>query len=253
MKTSMSTVSLLLAGLFASAPALAQGESDATAAPVQSESNPRPAVAPGETSTTPTLARSQSNPTPAVSHTLASVPVVPTGFAVQVGGGVTAFSRQATRDTFGTGGYWDARAIFGTRSFFGAELAYIGSARDAGAAGLMGNAKLLGDGAELAVRANLPIERDDILVEPFVFGGAGWTYFQVVNEDSNTSSVKEHVNALTIPFGAGVSAAYDHFTVDARFTYRPVFDDKLVPQTGGGRDHEDLQNWSAGLTLGYEL
>ena len=91
------------------------------------------------------------------------------------------------------------------------------------------------------------------MVEPFVFGGAGWTYFQVVNEDSNTSSLKQHANALSIPFGTGVSAAFDHFTVDARFTYRPVFDDKLVPQTGGGRDHEDLQNWSAGLTLGYEL
>ncbi len=47
--------------------------------------------------------------------------------------------------------------------------------------------------------------------------------------------------------------AYDHVTVDARFAYRPVFDDKLVPLTGGQRDHEDLQNWSAGLTVGDEL
>jgi hypothetical protein len=201
----------------------------------------------------PALAQEASNPTPAVSRSLASIPVVPTGLAFQVGGGVTGFSRQATRDTFGTGGYWDARGILGSRSFVGAELAYVGSARDATAGGLMGNAALLGDGAELAVRVNLPIERERLLIEPFVFGGAGWTYYQVVNADSNTSSIKDHANALSIPFGTGLSAAYNHFTVDARFTYRPVFDDKLVRLTSGDRDHEDLQNWSAGLTLGYEL
>ena len=220
MKASTVRTSLILAGLFAAAPALAQEE---------------------------------SNPTPAVSRSLASVPVVPTGLAFQVGGGVTGFSRQTTRDTFGTGGYWDARAIVGNRSFLGAELAYVGSARGATAGGLQGNAGLLGDGAELAVRVNLPIERERLLIEPFVFGGAGWTYYQIVNEDGNASNVKDHANALSIPFGAGLSAGYDHFIVDARFTYRPVFDDKLVRLTTGDRDHEDLQNWSAGLTVGYEL
>jgi hypothetical protein len=234
MKTSAIITSLALSGLFAAAPALAQedastGEGTNAATPIA----------------TPTVSSSRS---------LATMPVVPTGFAFQLGGGVTGFSRQATRNTFGTGGYWDARAILGSRSFLGAELAYIGSARDATASGLTGSAALLGDGAEAAVRVNLPIEATQhLLVEPFVFGGVGWTYYQIVNEDSNSSSVKDHANALSIPFGAGVSAAYNHFTVDARFTYRSVFDDKLVPLTGADRDHEDLQNWSAGLTVGYEL
>jgi hypothetical protein len=228
MKTSMLLTSLALSGLFAAAPAMAQ-EAQAT---------------PTADATPTTVSRSGS---------LATTPVVPTGFAFQVGGGVTAFSRQETRDTFGTGGYWDARAILGHRSFLGAEVAYVGSARDATAGGLTGNSRLLGNGAEAAVRVNLPIEQQRLLVEPFVFGGVGWTYYQVVNETSNASNVKDHANALSIPFGAGISAAYDHFTVDARFTYRSVFDDKLVPLTGGDRDHEDLQNWSAGLTVGYEL
>jgi len=225
--TSLAT-SLALSGMFAAAPALAQ----------QAEATPQPDATPT------TVSRSGS---------LATVPVVPTGFSFQVGGGVTAFSRQETRDTFGTGGYWDARAILGSRSFLGAELAYVGSARDATASGLTGNGRLLGNGAEAAVRVNLPIEQQRLLVEPFLFGGVGWTYYQVVNENGNSSNVKDHANALSIPFGAGISAAYDHFTVDARFTYRSVFDDKLVPLTGGDRDHEDLQNWSAGLTVGYEL
>ena len=58
-------------------------------------------------------------------------------------------------------------------------------------------------------------------------------------------------NAFVIPFGAGVSASYDHFLIDARFTYRGVFDDKLV--AAGNNDSLDLQNWSAGLTVGYQL
>ncbi len=230
MKTSTFITSVAVSGLFAAAPALAQqgGGAEGAATP------PDPSAA---------VVRSGS---------LATTPVVPAGFAFQLGGGVTSFSRQETRDTFGTGGYWDARAIFGTRSYLGAELAYVGSARNATASGLDGGS-LLGNGAEAAVRVNLPIEQQRLLIEPFVFGGVGWTYYQIVNQDSNVSNVKDHANALSIPFGAGVSAAYDHFTVDARFTYRSVFDDKLVPLTGGDRDHEDLQNWSAGLTVGYEL
>lgn len=212
------TGGLALSGLFAAAPALAQDSA-------------------------PTVSRGRS---------LAAMPVVPTGFVFQLGGGVTGFSRQATRDTFDTGGYWDARAILGSRSFLGAELAYLGSVRDATASGLNG-ASLLGNGAEAAVRVNLPIEQQRLLIEPFVFGGVGWTYYQIINDSNNGSGIKDNANALSIPFGAGLSAAYDHLTVEARFTYRPVFDDNLVPLTGGDRDHADLQNWSAGLTVGYEL
>jgi len=188
---------------------------------------------------------------PVVSRSLSTVPVAPTGFGLQVGGGVTAFTRHAARDQFGTGGYWDARAILGADSFLGAELAYVGSARDISAAGVTGNAALIGNGAEAVVRGNLPLAVGALRVEPFVFGGVGWTYYDIANSDSNTSAIKDHANALTVPFGAGVGLQYAHFLVDARFTYRAVFDDKLVPT--GGSDSLDLQNWSAGLTLGYEL
>jgi len=114
-----------------------------------------------------------------------------------------------------------------------------------------GNAALLGNGAEAVARGNLPLTAGALRVTPFLFGGVGWTYYNVVNSDSNTSNIKDHANALTIPFGAGVGLSYAHLLVDARFTYRAVFDDKLVPTTGG--DSLDLQNWSGGLTIGYQL
>ncbi len=182
----------------------------------------------------------------------AGVPVLPTGFAVQLGGGVTGFSRQETRDRFGTGGYWDVRGVLGQRSYLGAELAYVGSARGATAPGLADDAALIANGAEAAVRANLPLSLGQLRLTPFAFGGVGWSYYQMVNQANNTT-IKEHVNALTIPFGAGIGASFAGLTLDARFTYRPVFDDSLVPLNAGDRDHADLQNWAAGLTLGFEI
>lgn len=181
------------------------------------------------------------------------VPVAPTGFALQLGGGVTGFSRQGARDTFGVGGYWDARAVLGTRSFLGAELAYVGSARDIKATGVAGNAALMGDGAEALVRGNLPMHAGPTMITPYLFGGVGWTYYQIVNNDGpNSSGIKDHANALTVPFGTGVSVSYNHLLADARFTYRATADDKLVPTTGSD-DHLDLQNWSAGATVGYQF
>jgi hypothetical protein len=186
-----------------------------------------------------------------ISRAQTPTPVVPTGYALQAGGGVTGFTRQESRDRFGTGGYWDVRAVLGTRSILAAELAYVGSAREAGATGLDDNAALVGNGAEAVARANLPLHVGNLHLAPFVFGGAGWTYYQVVNSDRNTSTVKDNANAFVIPFGAGLSAGYDHFIVDARFTYRAVFDDDLVAM--GSDDHADLQNWAAGVTVGYQF
>jgi hypothetical protein len=200
----------------------------------------------------PALAQtSNTNEGGNVSRSLSAVPVVPTGFGLQLGGGVTGFSRQDARDRFGTGGYWDLRAVLGTDSFLGGELAYVGSARGASATGLTGDAALLGNGAEAVARANLPLQAGSLRLEPFLFGGVGWTHYQLVNSDSNSSGIKDNAEAFVVPFGAGLSATYDHFIIDARFTYRAVFDDKLVPT--GNNDSLDLQNWSAGLTVGYQL
>jgi hypothetical protein len=227
MKTHTLTGTLVLAALVA-APALAQTSSN-------SGSNNN----------------SSSSSEQTVSRALSTVPVAPTGLGLQLGGGVTGFTRHDARDRFGTGGYWDLRAVLGTDSFLGAELAYVGSAREVNAAGVTGNAALVGNGAEAVARVNLPLSAGALRVSPFLFGGVGWTYYNIVNSDTNTSNIKDHANALTIPFGAGVSLAYDHFIVDGRFTYRAVFDDKLVPT--GSNDSLDLQNWSGGLTLGYQL
>src|SRR4051812_47150904 len=52
----------------------------------------------------------------------------PMGTSFQLGGGVTNFASQRTRDLTSPGGYWDARAVVGTRTALGLELAYVGNA-----------------------------------------------------------------------------------------------------------------------------
>jgi hypothetical protein len=78
----------------------------------------------------------------------------------------------------------------------------------------------------------------------------GWTYYSFINGDVSSAAIKDNANAFVVPFGAGIGLAYQHFTLDARFTYRSVFDDDLIKT---GNDRLDLQNWGAGLTIGYEL
>lgn len=201
----------------------------------------------------PVLAHADT-PEPAVSERAApAVSIAPEGMALSLGGGVTGYTRSETRDALGTGGYWDLRAVYGTRSYLGAELAYIGTAREAAAGGLSQDAFLMGNGFEATARANLPLEAGRLRVAPFVFGGVGWSWLQVGDRDSNDDwTSKEEANALTIPFGAGVNLAYQRFTVEARFTYRPTFQQELKVLERGG-DEPDLQNWSAGLTVGYEF
>jgi len=173
------------------------------------------------------------------------------GVSVQAGGGVTNFTRQTARNAASTGGFWDARVVVGTRRLVGGEAAYVGSARGMNAAGVDSGAALLGNGAEAVLRLNAPVVNQGALFEPFVFGGIGWTHYSLMNAGNNTSNVAGADNVGTIPFGVGMAAAYHGFIADARFTYRPTFDNQLVALSGG--DHANLQNWAIGLQAGYEF
>jgi hypothetical protein len=201
----------------------------------------------------PALAQAKGFDEPTIAGgAVVAAPVLPRGFAIQAGGGVTGYSKQDARDLFGTGGYWDVRAIFGTDSFLGAEVAYVGSSRSVAAPGLVGsNMALMGNGAEANLRANLPLNVGPLGIEPYVFGGVGWTHYNVINADANSSLIQDHTDAGVVPFGAGFSVAYDQLMLDARFTYRSMFSNKLVAT--GTNDHLDMQNWSAGMTVGYRF
>jgi hypothetical protein len=102
------------------------------------------------------------------------------------------------------------------------------------------------------VRLNLPLLEGGVLIEPFAFGGVGWSHYYLSNLNSglvlsNTDDVG------TVPVGAGLAVASQNFLVETRFTYRSVFNDNQLVLAGVGRGPLGLDTWNVGLMLGYEF
>jgi hypothetical protein len=173
--------------------------------------------------------------------------VSPRGGGFFVGGGFEAFTNDSLRDMTGSGGYWSARIVAGMRQIVGVEAAYVGNARTIDALGLNGNARLISNGLEGALRLNIPIVswNQRSLLEPFGFVGLGWSHYNLTNNNLNTSNVASSDDIMTMPFGGGLAFGYGGFMADARFTYRKTYYNNLV--TGGG----DLDSWGVGGQIGF--
>jgi hypothetical protein len=175
------------------------------------------------------------------------------GTAVSIGGGVSNFTDDTARSLTSPGGEWNARAVVGTRSIVALEGAYEGSARNIDAAGLDTSSYLVSTGLEGALRLNAPVSIERGLVEPFVFGGLGWQNFNLAGDDTNTSSVEENDNVLTVPVGVGIAGGYGGLHLDGRFTYRYAVGSDMFGPTENGFDENSVSNWSLGAGLGFEF
>jgi len=274
----MKTISLLAAGVVALGWATARAEtspSAVTSGPpddgtmprphVNLDVDPAPAVVPAdETTTNVEVDTPPANADVNVGATLVPAPakrrqvrdsepgriyrssVSPHGGGLFVGGGFEDFTDNNLRSMTGVGGYWSARIVGGMRRIVGVEAAYIGNARDIDALGLSGSARLISNGAEGALRLNIPIVswNQMSLIEPFGFVGLGWSHFNVTTSRVNTSDVASSDDIMTVPFGGGFAFGYGGFVADARFTYRKTYYNNLV--SGGG----NLDSWGAGGQIG---
>lgn len=173
------------------------------------------------------------------------------GIGLSVGGGVSDFVDDDTEGLTDVGGTWDARLILGTRSMVALEAAYIGSASNIEALGLDNDALLMSNGVEGLVRVNV----GTFAVQPFVFGGAAWQRYSLVNEDFNTSSIENEDNVLAVPVGGGVSAYIPgtRILVDGRFTYRAIFDENMFDLVRASANGGDLDNWNVSARVGFEF
>src|SRR5262249_15111877 len=136
----------------------------------------------------PALAQSYTTPGYYQPEVKRAGPATGYGSTVTLGGGVMSFAGSGARGATSTGGSWDLRLGWGTRSIVGFEAAYVGSLNKLSVPGLDPNAVLLGTGAEGDLRLNAPFPTHDTLVEPFGFGGLGWTRFDIINDDFNSSA-----------------------------------------------------------------
>jgi hypothetical protein len=205
--------------------------------------NPAPVVVP-----VPAYAAPTADVGPTSSH-MKWMPTTGFGVGLFVGGGVTDYTGSVARADTNTGGSWTGRVTLGTRSIVGLEGSYIGGANSLHALG--GNATLVRNGIEGVLRINLPIMTHDSLLEPYIFGGAGWNGYRVTNYNSiTTASVTTGTdNTVSVPLGVGFTYGYHGFLADLRYTIRPTYDQSiLVNQTSSA-----LTNWDAGAMLGYEF
>jgi hypothetical protein len=161
-----------------------------------------------------------------------------------VGGGVTDFTKDAVKNRFGVGGGWDARLGLGTRSFVGAEVGYVGSFRTGAGA----DPDLATNGAEAVLRLQVPYVTGGWLVEPFAFGGIGWTRASLQDAPAG---LKTSDDVGVVPFGGGITVGYRRLLLDARFTYRSTFDEDLA--LAAGQAPMNLSQWGVSASVGYEF
>jgi hypothetical protein len=169
----------------------------------------------------------------------------PLGEYVLLGGGVTDFRDSAVRDRFGTGATWDARLGIGSRFYVGGELAYVGSNRSGTGAG----PDLTANGAEGVLRLQYPATAGSWLIEPFVFGGFGWSHLSLSHAPAAGLDSSDDVGV--VPFGGGITVGRGHFLLDARFTYRQNLDEDLRLAVNEGP--AKLSQWAVGASVGYEF
>jgi len=225
----------------------------ATVAMAEPEPEPAPAPPPPVVEVNPPAPQVQVVPMP-VPQTTAETDKPPSrvGVGVALGGGATGFSDQESRNLTDTGGTWEARASFGTRLPVAFEGAYVGSAQGLNALGLDRDALLVGNGAEGNLRLNLGTLR----VQPYLFGGAGWTHYSVERNNNITSSITSRTDdVFTVPAGAGLSFRIGRgLLLDLRGTYRWAFGaDILNASYVGTGKSAGLSNWNAAGHLGWEF
>jgi OmpA family len=176
------------------------------------------------------------------------VPPSVMGIQASVGGGAVGFIDQAVRNNVNTGGSWEARLTFGSRLPVAIEGAYIGSSQNIDALGLSTNSHLVGNGVEGDLRLNFT----NYMVQPYIFGGAGWTHYQVFNSVTNTSDITNHDDVGTVPLGAGLSIRPAKvFLIDVRGTYRAVFNDTMFDRVT--TTSNSMQNWNVAGRIGFEF
>lgn len=173
------------------------------------------------------------------------------GFSISAAGGLSVFSRSNARNFLDTGGTWDVRGVFGTRTLVGLEGAYVGSANGLDAPGGF-TRTLYGNGLEGSLRLNLM--RNGLVraeggargLQPYLLGGVGWTHYHLSNNIA-TASVDNSDDTIQVPVGGGLSYYFNNrMLLDARFAYRFAFSDNLIQGSS-------LDNYNVTARIGAEF
>lgn len=104
------------------------------------------------------------------------------------------------------------------------------------------------NGAEAVLRLQYPYLRQGWLIEPFAFGGIGWSRLSVRDAPAG---VEDSDDFGVVPFGGGVTFGRGRMLLDARFTYRTSFSEDVL--SAGGGSPVGLDQWAVNAAIGWEF
>jgi hypothetical protein len=169
-------------------------------------------------------------------------------WAVSLGLGVMNFTSSTAKDAADVGVAYEVRLGMGLRSQFGVEAAYIGSTQSINALGLAPGADLRSNGLEVLGRLNLAqfaaFDVGPMVVSPFLVAGAAFQRFSLANEGINTSNVAPNDNVFAIPLGVGIGGMTNRLMLDARWVWRPTFDNDMFRAPDGTSADASLSHWT---------
>jgi uncharacterized protein with beta-barrel porin domain len=203
-------------------------------------------AAAGATRADPIAAEASTSPSRA--------PFTQIGITLGIGGGLTNFTGSDMNSVVDVGGSWEVRSTIGTRLFLAGEFAYVGSRRNLSMPGVTGAADkphIFSHGLEGALRAQYPYLTGSWLIEPFAFGGLGWTHLGVDGSVPAASALRTSDDILVVPFGAGLSAVWNNIFMEGRFTWRATFNEDLLAKADGTA--AGMGSWGVGALVGYEF
>jgi len=164
------------------------------------------------------------------------------GIDVEAGGGFGGFLDNRVSNVTTSSGNWTARIGFGTRSHFGGEAAYIGSAQGINTLGVSQGATLTGNGVEGAFRVNVLTG----MWQPYGFVGVGWTHYSLGSAQVTTSDVQSNGDVATFPIGTGMAWRMNGFVLDTRLSFHPATDSTMIRNS-------NMSTWDLQAKVGFEF
>ncbi len=164
------------------------------------------------------------------------------GMSLEAGGGIGGFIGDTANGATSAQGQWQARMVFGTRTRFAGEAAYVGTANAINTFGVSPNSVMTGNGAEGLFRVNFL--KDEW--QPYAAAGVGFMYYSLGNAQLSTADVEPTGTAATFPVGVGLSWRRSGVIVDGRFSFHPATNVGVIRGA-------NFSTWDLNAKAGFEF
>lgn len=168
------------------------------------------------------------------------------------GGAYVNFTEGGTMDLTTGGGSWTVRGVFGMDQPLGIELAYVGAANGVETP-LGDNGSVIQSDIDVLLRFGFPFRGERRYILPYATAGIGLNWFSLVDVDAALTGIESSDFVFQLPVGGGIALGQGHWTVDARFLWRPSFGSEMFENAVGVGENSGQAAWSIGGLVGYRF